>query len=565
MADQDQVHWDHTTDLLLIGSGAGLAGALRAGALGRQVLVVEKSDKVGGSTGMSGGVLWLPDNPLMRREGVADSLDQALAYFETVVGDAGPASSPARRITYVQAGNRMITFLEGEGLRFRRCEGYSDYYAGVAGNRGGVARGRSIEPVAYDSHRLGAWAGRLRPSIAGGLTLYTGEAAALSTLKTWRGVRTVFRVGARTVLGRLRRKAYITNGAALIGQLLGALVARGVPVWTESALEDLIVEDGRVVGAVIRKDGRAVRVRARDGVLIAAGGFARNPQMREQFSGKQPNRAEWTSSNPGDTGEALQIAMAHNAATDMMDEAWWIPSWIKPDGTPAMCIGERHKPGSIVVDAEGNRFMNEAVAYQECGQLMYAHDQAVGGAMPCWLVLDSRHRSQYLFGGSPPGRTPAEWLASGQLKKADTLAELAALCGINPEGLAKTVERFNRFADAGVDEDFQRGVGSHEQYQGDRAHKPNACLERVARAPFYAVALYPGDVGTSGGLLCDEHSRVLDVDGRPIPGLYATGNSTASVMGRKYLGAGASIGASAVFAYVAAEHAAARSVATAGQ
>lgn len=557
--------WDFTTDFLLVGSGGGLAGALRASALGKDVLVIEKTDIVGGSTGMSGGVIWIPNNPLMSREGAPDSFDDALTYFDTVVGkaaDVSVASSTDRRKAYLHSGIDMFSFLETEGVRFRRCEGYSDYYAGVRGVEGGSTRSRSIEAVAFDANRLGVWAGRLRPPVAGWMTMYTGEARSVSNLRTLKGLSTMARVLARTASGRLRGKKYLTNGAALVAHLLSALLDRGVPVWIDTALVDLVVEDGRVVGAVIEKDGRTLRVRARDGVLLAAGGFSHNAEMREEFAANQPGRPEWSSANPGDTGEAIRIAMSHGAATDMMDEAWWIPSWLTPSGKPAMTISERSKPGSIMVDAQGNRYANEAAAYQEAGQQMFAHDRAVGGAVPSWLIIDSYHRSRYTFGFAPPGPFPKELIASGTIKRSDTLEDLAQQCGIDPSGLMKTVDRFNGFAETGVDEDFRRGQGAHERYQGDVTHKPNPCLGPIAKAPFYAVQMYPGDIGTNGGLLCDENGQVVNRDGDPIPGLYAAGNCTASVMGRKYLGAGATIGPSAIFAYRAANHAAASEIRT---
>lgn len=546
--------WDHSTDFLVVGSGAGVVGALRARALGKDVLVIEKSDLFGGSTCMSGGVLWLPHNPLMRREGVPDSFDAALRYFDTVVGDAGPASSPVRRRAYLDAGLEMVGFLESEGLEFRRCEGYSDYYSGVRGCEGGSARGRSIEAKAFDKKRLGPWQDRIRIGFAGGLNAYTGEAGPMMRMRTRTGLATLARVALRTLLGRLRGQRLVTNGAALSARLLQTLLRRGVPVWLESALTDLVVENDRVVGAVVRQGGHHVRVRARDGVLLAAGGFARNQEMREEYGRGRPTSTSWTSANPGDTGETIRIAMAHGAATDMLDEAWWMPSWITPDGTPGMCLSERSKPGAIIVDAAGRRYFNEAVAYQEAGQRMYARERDVGGAVPSWLVVDSRHRSHYPFGMSPPGRTPKEWIADGAMKRAGTLEELARQCGIDTDGLLKTVERFNRFALEGVDEDFHRGEGDHEKYYGDLTHRPNPCLGPLLKPPFYAVALYPGDIGTSGGVLCDEFSRVLDTTGEPIAGLYGTGNCTASVMGRRYPGAGASIAASAVFGYIAANH-----------
>jgi len=550
--------WDVSTDFLVIGSGGGgLVGALRASALGREALVCEKSDKIGGSTGMSGGMIWIPNNPLMRRERVADSREAGLAYFASVVGEAGPASSAARREAYLDAGSEMVEFLEAEGLRFRRCPGYSDYYSGVRGVTGGSARGRSFEPKLFDAGKLGPLQARLRPAVAAPLLMFTGEAAKVSTLRTMRGMRVAARVGLRTTAARLRRKKYLTNGAALIGSLLATLVARGVPVWPESALEDLVVEGGAVTGALIRRDGRVLRVRARSGVLLASGGFAHNQQMREEVAGGKPaGRPEWTNANPGDTGEVIRAAMEHGAATDLMDEAWWMPGWRRPDGTTSMSLGERSKPGSIIVDASGNRYFNEAVAYQEAGQSMFARELAAGGAIPSWLIIDSWNRARYTFGWFPAGRTPQDWIDQGAIKRADTVEELARDCGIDPGGLAETVRRFNQFAATGVDEDFHRGEGDHEKYQGDPSHKPNPSLGPIAQAPFYAVAMYPGDLGTNGGLLTDEFARVLGADSQPIPFLYATGNCTASVMGRKYLGAGATVGPSTVFGYLAATHAA---------
>lgn len=548
--------WDHTTDFLVVGSGAGVTGALRARALGKQALVVEKTDLFGGSTCMSGGVLWFPDNPLMRREGITDSTEAGLRYFETLVGDAGPASSDARRRAYIEAGRKVVQFLELEGLPFRRCDGYSDYYANVRGIEGGSSRGRSIEARKFDRNALGEWRDRVRPGFAP-IAIYTVEAVPLSLMRTRAGMTVAIRAMLRTALGRMLGQRLATNGVAFSARLLRLLLRREVPVWLESPLSELVVEHGRVVGAIVTRDGRPIRIRARDGVLLASGGFSRNRTMRERLSGDKPNSAEWTHANPGDTGEPIEMAMALGAATDMLDEAWWMPTWILPDGTLSMCLGERSKPFSIIVDASGQRYFNEAVSYQEAGQRMYARERTTGGALPSWLIVDSRHRAKYLFGPAPAGRTPPEWIASGAMKRSDDLEDLAHQCGIDPAGLLQTVERFNRFAERGVDEDFHRGEGAHERFQGDFTHTPNACLGPISKPPFYAVTLYPGDIGTSGGLLCDEHARVLDLDGRPIPGLYATGNCTASVHGRKYPGAGASVGASTVFAYVAANHASA--------
>jgi len=546
--------FEYVTDIVVVGSGGGLCGAVTAAASGLETLVLEKESRLGGSTAISGGVLWLPNNPLMQAEGVTDSFEDAMAYFDTVVGDAGPASSPARRAAYVTEGANMVRFLQREGLAFVRCDGYSDYYAGVRGIEGGVARGRSIEATIFDGRELGPWLTKL-PTGLTPVVVLTGEVAKLGlATRSWEGARTAGRVAMRTTAGRLKRQTLLSNGAALIGQTLRAAIEHEVGIWTDTPIVDLLVDDGRVVGIAATRRERTVRIGARRGVLLSSGGFARNKAMRETYS-RQPNAAEWTVANPGDTGEVIEMAIAHGAAVDLMDEAWWIPTSMKPGGVPAMHIGERSKPGSIIVDREGRRYFNEAVSYMEAGRQMYLHNQN-GRSVPSWLIMDSRHRKRYLFAFQPPGITPKEWISSGYMKKADTLEDLARASGVDVEGLTTTVEQFNSSARDGTDPEFHRGEGAHERYQGDPTHEPNASVGPLDTPPYYAVELYPGDVGTSGGMLCDEFSRVLDTDHRPIPGLYATGNCTASVMGRTYPGAGASIGASFVFAYVAMQHAA---------
>ncbi len=549
---------EYVTDVVVVGSGGGLCGAVTAAAQGLETLVIEKEPLVGGSTAMSGGVLWLPNNPLMQAEGVPDSFEEAMDYFDSVVGDVGPASSQERRAAYVREGAEMIRFLQGRGMSFRRCEGYSDYYAGMQGIRGGSDRGRSIEAKFFDGHELGLWLDKIRPGMAAAvpLTLYTGEVAPAQLMtRSLRSLRLAARIGARTVAGKLKREDRLTNGAALIGQTLKVAIAQELGIWTETPVVDLLIEKGRATGVVAERSGHRVTIRAHRAVLLSAGGFARNPEMRARYN-KQPNTGAWTIANPGDTGEVLEAAIGHGAAADLMDDAWWLPCSVFPDGRPATHISERSKPGSIVVDRAGRRYFNEAISYMEAGRQMYAHNED-GGSIPSWLIIDSRNRRRYMWGAQRAGRTPEEWITSGYMKRADSLRELAEQCGIDPAGLEATIERFNSFASTGVDLDFHRGMGGHERFQGDFTHKPNPSLGPIDKAPYYAVALYPGDVGTSGGVLTDEFARVLDTSHEPIPGLYAAGNCTASVMGRSYPGAGASIGASFVFSYIAMKHAAA--------
>ena len=548
--------WDTTVDFVIAGSGGGgMVAALAAADAGADVLVLEKQALIGGSTCMSGGIVWIPDNPLMRAEGIADSYDDAMLHFETVVGDVGPCSSRERRHAFLTAGPEMTTFLQQAGVRFATCPGYSDYYSNLAG---GHDIGRGIEPVPWDGRVLGPWLSKLQPGLAQslGLSVKTNEARSLSNYnRSLRSFAVAARVVLRTAAAKVRRQALLTNGASLIGQMLATAVDRGIPIWTEAPLEDLVCEDGRIVGVRTVHDGEPVRVRATKGVLISAGGFAHNREMRLKYGGDQPNEGKWSMSNPGDTGEAILTAMGLGAQTALMDEAWWLPSPKTGRFGQSTLDQARQRPRTIYVDADGRRFVNESNSYMEVGKAMYARDKT-SRAVPCWLIFDDRYRKRYAHVRSRPGYFPKKLMESGRLKKALTLAELAEQCGIDADGLAETVEHFNEHAARGVDPEFGRGESAYNRSLGDPHRKVHPCLGPIDEAPFYACEVLPGDIGTCGGLVTDEHARVLDEAGEPIVGLYATGNSTATVMGRHYLGPGASIANTMVFGYLAARHAA---------
>jgi 3-oxosteroid 1-dehydrogenase len=547
--------WDTTVDLVIVGSGGGgLVAALAAAEAGAQVLVLEKQEKVGGSTAMSGGVVWIPDNPVMRADGVPDSYEDAMAHFEAVVGDVGAASTRERRHAFLTAGQEMVAFLQRLGVRFVRCPGYSDYYSNA---KGGHDDGRGIEPVPFDGRVLGDWLERMQPGLAKsvGLAVMTNESRSLGHYNRSVGAFAVSaRVVLRTLAARARRQELLTNGASLIGQLLHLAVTRDVPIWTEAAVDDLVVGDGRVVGVRATRVGRPLAVEARSGVVLAAGGFAHNAEMRGQFGGDQPNRARWSIANPGDTGEVLQTAMRLGARTDLLDEAWWLPSPRTGRFGQSTLDQARQRPRTIYVDASGRRFVNESNSYMEVGKAMYARDKT-SRAVPCWLVFDDRYRKRYAHLRSSPGRFPRKLLESGMLKQAWTLKDLARMCGIDEAGLTETVERFNEHAANGVDPDYGRGESAYNRALGDPNPKVHPCLGPIDEPPYYAVEVLPGDIGTCGGLVTDEHALVLDEHDQPIAGLYATGNITATVMGRHYLGPGASIANSMVFGYVAARHA----------
>jgi 3-oxosteroid 1-dehydrogenase len=494
----------------------------------------------------------------MVADGVPDSQEDGLAYFEDVVGDIGAASSPERREMFLTAGYEMLDFLAGKGVRLVRCPGYSDYYPN---HKGGNAAGRSVEGIPYDAAPLGDWSDkvqRMDKNWNRGFVVKTSELRSVQYFnRSPRAFAIAVRVFLRTSAARLRRRDMLTNGASVIGQMLRVLISLGGEprIWMNTAMDDLIVQDGRVVGARVTLDGTPLNVEARKGVLLAAGGFSRNAEMRRRYSGDQPNEAKWSIANPGDTGEVLQTAMRLGAKTDLLDEAWWLPSVFVADPR-ARAIGQaRQRPGAIYVDGTGKRFCNESNSYVEVGKAMYANK-----AVPCWQVFDEGYVRRYVSGANPfQKRTiPEAVIEQAAVMRADTIGDLARQIDVPAEALQQTVQRFNEFAAKGLDPDFGRGQSAYNICLGDPGYKPNAALGPIDRAPFYAARVFPADVGTCGGVITNEHAQVLDEQDRVIDGLYATGNITATVMGRTYLGAGGSIANTMVFGYVAARHAAGR-------
>lgn len=545
------------TDVVVVGSGsAALTAALAARESGCEVVVLESTDLVGGSSAMSGGGLWVPDNPLMREAGVPDSLAAARAYLDDVVGDAGPASSPERRDAFLAEGPRMVAWLRDLGFRFVYGRGMPDYHAD---RPGASAVGREVAGARWNSRPLGPWANRIRGVFP--LPVHTAEVRQMAvSLRTVRGFLTAANVvGIQVVASRLVGRRPFGAGNSLVGQLLHLLLRRGVPVWLESPMTELWTgPDGGVVGVVARRRGATVLLRARRGVVLAAGGFARNEAMRQVYL-PHPTSARWSLAAPGDLGDAIRAGQAVGAALALMDEAWWGPTMIDHTGKPGFVLWERSMPFGFIVDSTGRRFCNEAGLHNDVGRRQNDRHRTAP-AVPAHLVFDSRHRAYYPFGFGLPRITPRRWLTSGFMTKAPTLAELAARTGIDPDGLHATATRFAHFAATGRDEDFGRGDSAYDRdaYSDPRV-RPNPNLGAVSRPPFYAVEVWPGDVGTKGGLLTDARARVLREDGSVIGGLYAAGNTAASVMGSTFPAPGATIGAAMTFGYLAGRDAARRS------
>lgn len=550
--------WDQTVDILVVGSGSGgLVAALAARAEGLETLLIEKSEYAGGTTAYSHGAIWLPNNPLMREAGLDDSVEDALSYMRSVVGDQGPATSHERQEAYVRGGESLVQFLRAEGVPLRLVTDYPDYYAETVGSR---KAGRIVATPLLDARLLGAWQHLPRPRtpLPAGVVLDSIEQfrSLLAVGRSWAARLQVTRIALRSWAMRARGVVPLVLGQSYIGHLLVAAQKRKVAISTGTALRELVIEDGRVVGALLGQSGRPLRVRARLGVVLSAGGFARNLALRER-SGPYPASTDWTAVIEGDTGDALLAATAVGAATSNLDAAYWLPGLKDANGKCAVFIAERALPHSIIVDSSGSRFANEAKSYMELGNDQYARHATVP-AIPAYLILDARHRRRYALGDVLPGVPPRAWLKSGHLKKASSLRDLAIACGIDPDGLTTTVGRFNELARRGVDEDYGRGSNAYDLVYADPTHQPNASLGTIEEGPFYAAQMYPTDVGMAGGLLTNASAEVIGVDGRPIEGLYACGTTAASCMGDMYPGGGISIGQSSVFGLIAARHAASR-------
>jgi 3-oxosteroid 1-dehydrogenase len=546
-------------DVVIAGSGAaGMTAALTAARLGLSALVIEKAPVFGGSTARSGGGIWAPNNAVLRAAGVADTPEQARAYLAYVAAGVPEESREA----FLGHGPAMLDLvLAMTPLRFTWVPGYADYYPEAPG---GLAAGRSIEPVPLDGRAvLGAELGRLaRPYLPTPVAVTQAEYRWLTLGRHPRGIRAAARIAARAATGRLLGRRMLGLGQALAAGLRAGLTRADVPVWLDTALASLEVTDGRVTGVRATRDGEPVLIRARRGVLIAAGGFERDPEMRHQYQ-RSPIGTEWTTGAPGNTGDGIRAGLSLGADIGLMDDAWWGPS-IPLSGGPYFCLSERNLPGCVMVNGAGQRFVNESAPYVDAVHAMYDGDTPENPHIPAWLVFDQRYRDRYVFAGLPPHRPlPRRWYAAGAVVRADDLAGVAAAAGVDADGLVKTVARFNEFAASGRDEDFGRGDSAYDRYYGDpRLANPN--LAPLNRPPFYAVKIVPGDLGTKGGLVTDARARVRRPDGTVIKGLYAAGNASAPVMGHSYAGAGATIGPAMTFGYLAVQDMAVTGVAPPG-
>jgi 3-oxosteroid 1-dehydrogenase len=525
--------WDHEVDVVVLGSGgAGLTAALAAAVAGASVDVYEKAPTVGGTTAVSGGIVWIPaHNRCPDRElTVADALQYLRAQSFGSMDDALVE-------TFVQTGPAMLDFVEAHsGLRFEVADGFPDYQPELPG--GQPTGGRSLSAGAFDLAQLGEWAGRI-----------TSFPADWSNV----GFDAETRARLHAAVDQVSDELCVA-GAALIAGLLKGLLDAGVSIHTNAQATELIVDSGEVTGVRI---GQSTNVRARHGVILGTGGFEWNPVAVQAFLRGPMHGAV---SPPNNTGDGLRMAMAHGAELANMGEAWWVPIVRIPGDTidgkqrSRSVRLERTRPRSIMVNLAGRRFVNEACDYNSMAGAFHYLDPRGGYVNDrAWIVFDSVHLQRYGFLGIAPGEPVPDWFC----ESAD-LAELGDKTGIDGDGLIRTIEAWNRHVTAGADPDFGRGSSAYDGYWGDDTATTQAgkTLGPIDTAPFYAVPVSIGAMGTKGGPRTDRDGRVLRVSGEPIPGLFAAGNAMGGPTGRAYGGAGGTIGPAMVFGYRAG-HAAA--------
>jgi succinate dehydrogenase/fumarate reductase flavoprotein subunit len=554
-------------DVLIVGSGAGgLATAVCSAHRDLKVIVVEKEPVYGGTTARSGGWMWVPGNAPARRFGIVDSIEKARTYLQH---EAGEHFDVARVEAFLEAGPKAVDFYEqNTALKFDLGPTFADYHPDAPG---GMDAGRSIVARPFDGRELGAEIKRLRPPLKEitmlGMMIGSGKEL-LHFFNVTRSPVSAFYVAglvARFVRDKIfyGRPMRLMNGNALVARLAKSCFDKGVQIWTSSPVTELLRgDDGKVCGALVDTPKGRVKVLARKGVVLAAGGFPHDVVRKKALFPHAPSGNEHVSpAPPGNTGDGLRLGEAVGADIDtsLPNAAAWVPisQPVWADGTRGTFphFVDRSKPGVIAVTRSGRRFVNEADSYHDFCQAMYRRCKEEGGEICAFFIADHRTFRKYGLGFAKPTPVPyASQLKSGYLKRGATISELALEIGADPVRLEDTVARFNADARKGDDPEFGRGSTSYNRSLGDPAHKPNPCVAPVEQGPFFAVKLVIGDLGTFAGLRCNEYAQVLDEGKRPISGLYAVGNDAASIMGGNYPGGGITLGPAITFGYIAARH-----------
>jgi len=559
------ITWDKEVDALIVGSGAGgMAAALTAREEGLDVLLVEKTGRIGGSTAISGGALWIPLNAQTEAAGHPDSFDKVWTYLEQTVGAAAPDDM---KRAYLEAGPRMMDYLVSRGILDLAARTASpDYYPDLPGAAMG---GRSLDPLEFDGRKLGRDFRFLRDplkefTVLGGMMVNITDVRhllrATRSFAAWRhSMKLVLRYAADRARG-YRRGTRLLLGNALAAQLFHGMLARKLEYWLDTPALALHRDAaGRVLGAAVRRNGKTLNIRARRGVVMATGGFPWDPARRAQ-SYPQPTGL-WSMSPRDNAGDGIRLSEAAGAAlgSGHASPAFWAPVSLleSADGKPLHyphLVWDRAKPGLIAVNGAGQRFVNESASYHEFVQAMY-RSHGTTPSIPAFLICDQRFIDTWGLGLALPGGRPRQHLIdAGYLLQAGTLAALAARLGVPADALQATVERYNAHAAQGQDPDFGKGSTAYNRYLGDPEHAPNPCLAPLAAGPYYAVKVYPGDIGTACGIAANPHAQALDATGAPIAGLYVAGNDMQSVMGGAYPGPGITLGPALTFGWIAGQH-----------
>jgi 3-oxosteroid 1-dehydrogenase len=540
--------WDEEADLIVLGSGGGgLTAAVVAALEEASVIVLEKAEVVGGTTSVSGGGFWIPTNRHMVEEGVEDSREEALEYMRACAGNQGVDE---HIVALVDRGPELVEVLEDRaGLAFRAWPavgGTTDYRPWLPGAKPGA---RTLDGGKVAAADLGDWAGKVR--------LGAQSAWRIDKLDYYRGRGHVQPLG--TIPPRMAAPGeavetpeFFASGSALIAQLLKGCLEQGVTIYTETPGRELLVQGGRVVGVRAERDGEPLYLRAHRGVMMATGGYGVNEELKRLWMTRP---LEATCDVESNTGDGHLMGLAIGAGVAGLGDAWWMPHMAggrNPDGSVLFASSreDRHVPHTIIVNGRGRRFMNEALNYYDAGEPFGTKEGGPVRNHPAWYVFDSQAREKYMIVAAKfPGGEVPDWMVS-----ADSIDELAGKLQIDPPTLTRNVERFNEFARAGKDEDFERGSNEWDVVWGDPHNEPNPSLGTIERPPFYALQVRNGALATRGGLRVNANAQVLSAlpPFAPIPGLYAAGNCCDGAVAGSYVGPGATIGAAMTFGYIAA-------------
>ena len=554
----DSVATDTTVDLLIVGSGTGISAALAGHEKDLKCLIIEKTEFVGGSTALSGGAFWIPANPVLKAAGSTDTVEKGEMYLKAIVKNDVPAE---RWQTFLKNGSAAVEMLQrATPMKFFWSKGYSDYHPEIPG---GDALGRTCECKPFNLKILGKDLSNFRPGLMEApipmpVTGYGYKWMNLMLRKPFKAFPIILKSLFQGVGGQMIGKKFAAGGQALAAGLYAGALRAEIPIQTNTKLVELLVEGKRVTGAIVEQNGRRKTIKANRGVVLAAGGFDHNMPMRQQYQSKSLVN-DYSFGAEGNTGDAILLSQEIGADIGLMKQAWWFPAVapVKSGDKPQVLLAERSLPGSFMVNNKGHRFINEAINYMGFGQKLLEDEKEGHPIGDMWLVFDQTYRNRYILAGSvfPRAALPKEWYEAGIAFSADTPEELAQSACIPVTDFIESFNRFNKMAEKGKDEDFQRGDSAYDRYYGDPTIKPNPNLLAL-KGKLYAVKVVLSDLGTCGGLIADENGRVLREDKSVIEGLYAIGNTAANIFGKVYPGAGGTICQGLVYGYIVAQHAA---------